>query len=112
MSNFENIVRPFQSPQVSYPTRIFDDTTAAAENPVLELGKEGSSKVFQESYSASNTTYKDQKSKELSRETEKKRIENPDDPAQYVDVENIKKLVLEQGKGSKYQKVEHEFKNT
>ena len=58
------------------------------------------------------TTYKDQEIKEQSRQTETKRITNPDDDSQFVDVENIKKLVTEQGEGSKYQKSTYRFSNT
>ena len=57
------------------------------------------------------TTYKDQEIKEQSRQTETKRIKNPDDESQFVDVENIKKLVTEQGEGAKYQKSTYTFTN-
>ena len=111
MSTLEQIVRPFQRTGVSYPTRIFDPTQKSAEDTVLALGKEGSTKTFNESFSEKVTTYKDQEIKEKSRQTEKKRITNPDDDNQFVDVENIKKLVTEQGEGSKYQKSTYSFTN-
>ena len=53
----------------------------------------------------------DQEVKEQSRETETKRIKNPDDESQFVEVENIKKLVTEQGEGAKYQKSTYTFTN-
>jgi hypothetical protein len=112
VSTLEQIVRPFQRTGVSYPTRIFNPTQKAAEDTVLALGKEGSTKTFNESFSEKVTTYKDQEVKEKSRETETKRITNPDDDSQFVDVENIKKLVTEQGEGSKYQKSTYSFTNT
>ena len=111
MSTLEQIVRPFQRTGVSYPTRIFNPTQKPAEDAVLMLGKEGSTKIFNESFSQKVTTYKDQEIKEKSRETEKKRITNPDDDSQFVDVENIKKLVTEAGEGSKYQKSTYSFTN-
>ena len=111
MSTLEQIVRPFQRTSVSYPIRIFNPTQKPVEDTVLMLGKEGSTKTFNESFSEKVTTYKDQEIKEKSRETEKKRIKNPDDETQFVDVENIKKLVTEQGEGSKYQKSTYNFTN-
>ena len=105
-------MRPFQRTGVSYPVRIFDPTQKVADDPVLTLGKDGSTKTFNELFSQRVTTYQDQEIKEKSRETETKRITNPDDDSQYVDVENIKKLVTEQGEGSKYQKSTYSFTNT
>ena len=46
MSALERIVRPFQRSGVSYPTRIFDPTQKEAEDTVLMIGKEGSTKTF------------------------------------------------------------------
>lgn len=111
MSTLEQIVRPFQRTGVSYPTRIFDPTKKPAEDAVLMIGHEGSTKTFNESFSEKVTTYKDQEIKEKSRETEIKRIKNPDDETQFVDVENTKKLVTEQGEGSKFQKSTYNFTN-
>jgi hypothetical protein len=112
MSQFETIVRPFQRTGVSYPERIFDTTAKPVVNVTLSLGLEGATKTFQESFSQHVTTYKDAQIKELSRTVEKKRITNPNDDSQYVDVENIKKLTTEKGKGRTYERAEYEFKNT
>lgn len=113
MSNrFEHIVRPFQTPQVTYPTRVFDTTQEPAEDVVKTFGQEGSTKAFSVSFESSVTTYKDEKTKEKSREVKKKRIENDEDPTQFVDVELIQKLTTERGGGSKWQKTISEFKNT
>jgi hypothetical protein len=109
---FEKIVRPFQTPQVSYPTRIFDTTVSAGEEILtFEFGKEGGTKVFQESFAENSTIYQDLTSKEQTRKVHKKRVENEDDPDQFVDVEVIDKLTVKQGQGSKYQKTNFEFKN-
>jgi antirestriction protein len=112
MSQFETIVRPFQRTGVSYPERIFDTTQKPVVDVTLSLGLEGSTKTFQESFASNITTYKDAQIKELSRETKKKRITNPEDSSQYVDVENIQKLTTEQGKGRNYKKSEYEFSNS
>jgi hypothetical protein len=112
MRRFEQIVRPFQLPSVTYPTRIFDPTKAAVEDIVKTFGEEGRPKSYQCSFNENITTYKDEKVKEKSRETSKKRIENPDDSSQHVDVELINKLTTTKGTGSKYQKSEYEFNNT
>lgn len=111
MSSLEQIVRPFQRTGISYPTRIYDPTAKETKDAVLMLGKEGSTKTFNESFSQRVTTYKDQEIKEKSRVTEVKRVENPDDASQYVDVEIIKKLTTEQGEGSRYQKSTYTFEN-
>lgn len=113
MSTFDKIVRPFQLPTVTYPTRIFDPTRAPPAAVVEVLyGEDSNAKSFQCSFSESITTYKDEKVKEKSRETSKKRIENPDDSSQFVDVELINKLTTTKGTGSKWQKSDYEFKNT
>jgi hypothetical protein len=113
MRRFEQIVRPFQLPTVTYPTRIFDPTKpVVVEDVVVTYGLEGQAKEYQCSFSENVTTYKDEKVKEKSRETSKKRIENPDDSSQFVDVELIKKLTTTKGTGTKYQKSEYQFNNT
>jgi hypothetical protein len=113
MRRFEQIVRPFQLPNVTYPTRIFDPTKPAlVEDVVKTFGEAGKAKNYQCSFNENITTYKDEKVKEKSRTTSKKRIENPDDSSQFVDVELINKLTTTKGAGSKWQKSEYEFKNT
>lgn len=111
-NTLEYVVRPFQTKQVTYPARVVDSTVATPATDVLVLiGQEGSTKTFNESFSESVTTYGDVTSKEKSRVTEKKHITNPDDESQFVDVELIKKLTVEQGEGRKYQKINFEFNN-
>lgn len=112
MSKFDHIVRPFQTPQVTYPTRIFDPSRPAVEDVVKTFGEEGNATSFGTSFQSSVTSYVDQKTKEIDRSTETKRIENESDPSQFVNVELIKKLTTESGKGKKYQKTDYEFKNT
>lgn len=112
MSQFEQIVRPFQRIGVSYPTRIFDPSQEAVTDMTLVLGQVGSTKTFQVSFSETVNTYADAEIKEKSRETTKKHITNPDDEDQFVDVEIIKKLTTEQGKGKDYKKSIYQFKNS
>jgi ribosomal protein L3 len=112
MRRFEQIVRPFQLPNVTYPTRIFDPTKpAAVEDVVKTYGLEGQAKEYQCSFNSNVTTYKDEKVKEKDRTTSKKKITNPDDESQFVEVELIDKLTTTKGAGSKWQKSEYEFKN-
>lgn len=111
ITTLEQVVRPFQSKQVTYPARVFDSTQETAEDVIVLIGKEGTTKTFNESFSSSITQYTEMKSKEKSRSTEVKHITNKDDDTQFVDVEIIKKLTLEQGKGRTYQKIDYEFNN-
>lgn len=110
-TTLEQVVRPFQTKQVTYPTRVFDTTQQAASDVVVLIGQDGATKLFNESFSESINTYQDVKSKEKSRSTEKKHITNPADDSQFVDVELIKKLSVEQGQGRTYQKINYEFNN-
>jgi hypothetical protein len=110
--SLEQVVRPFQLPQRTYPQRVVDDTTATTPDDVtIQIGKEGATKLFNESFSESTTSYGDVTSKEKSRSTEKKHITNPDDESQFVDVEIIKKLQVEQGQGRTFQRINYEFNN-
>jgi hypothetical protein len=111
---FDNIVRPFQSPQVNYPaipSRSGGGGAAPSDDVDLTFGLEGKAKIYNCSFSTSVNTYVDTKTKEIDRTTHTKRIENKDDPSQFVDVEVVDKLSVESGKQKKYQKTEYEFKN-
>jgi hypothetical protein len=112
---FDNLVRPFQTPQVNYPaipSRIGSGVAAVSDDIDLTFGEEGQAKVFNCSFNATINSYVDARAKETDRTVHTKRIENPDDPSQHVDVELIDKLSTEQGKGKKYQKTNYEFNNT
>jgi hypothetical protein len=112
MNRLEQVIRPFQLPTVSYPARIFDESNPkVVEDAVLEIGKVGSTKAFNEAFSENQSTYHDADIKEKSRETEKKHITNPNDDSQFVDVELIKKLTTEQGSGKDYKKSTYSFNN-
>jgi hypothetical protein len=92
MTSLERIVRPFQSQDVTPPQRIVDTSESAPENVLIQCGQSGSTKTFNSSYSSTITSYVKANQRELSRETSVKRITNPDDESQYVDVELIDKL--------------------
>lgn len=110
-ATLEQVVRPFQTKQVTYPARVVDNTQTVASDVTILIGKDGATKTFNESFSESTTSYSDVTSKEKSRSTEKKHITNPNDDSQFVDVEIIKKLAVEQGEGRNYQKINFEFNN-
>src|SRR5262245_54288101 len=112
MTQLENIVRPFQRREVTYPVRVFDDQPSSdTEDVVLNLGQEGATKAFNESFNNTVNSYEDETSREQSRKTHEKRVENPDDPSQFVNVEVIDKLTVKAGTGKKYQKTNFEFDN-
>jgi len=64
---FENIVRPFQSVDVSYPRRIVKVDETPPENVVLKVGDNGGVKTLGYSRSYSLTTYMQKVQKEVTR---------------------------------------------
>jgi hypothetical protein len=92
VTGLERIVRPFQSRDVTPPQRILNPSEPQVDNVLIQCGQTGSTKTFNSSYSSTITSYVESKHRELSRETSVKRITNPDDDSQYVDVELIDKL--------------------
>jgi hypothetical protein len=92
MTSLERIVRPFQSKDVTPPQPIFNPSSPPVDNVLIQYGQTGSTKTFNSSYSSTITSYVENKHRELSRETSVKRITNPDDETQYVDVELINTL--------------------
>jgi hypothetical protein len=63
---FENIVRPFQSIDVSYPRPIVKADSVPPANVVLKVGENGGLKTLGYSYSYALTTYMVKKQKEVS----------------------------------------------
>ena len=61
---FENIVRPFETPRIGPPQRIFSPYQEASETTLLQLGRGGSGKVMNGSYSFTQTHYMDTRLKE------------------------------------------------
>ncbi len=89
----ELTIRPFQSPDVTPPQVVPEGTKR--DDPVnVSAGKEGG-KTFDYSYSFSGTSRSSSDNyKEISRKTEKKRIENPDDPDQFVEIKRATEIKL------------------
>lgn len=110
---FERIVRPFETVRVMpYPQGATTIETSPTPAPIaLAIGQEGTVKTLTGSGSSTITTFQETKTKEISRETVEKRVENPEDSAQYVMVANTKKLETESGKGANYEKRTFEFKD-
>jgi hypothetical protein len=91
--SLERTIRPFQLPAVTPPALVLDDTKQA--DPVaVSLGREGG-KRFDYSYSFSSSVHSATDSyKEVSRKTETKRIENPDDSDQFVEIKRATEIKL------------------
>ena len=104
------IIRPFQSVTVTPPRRTAS-APSAPEEVVLLIGTEGEGKTFTGNYSSSQSFYMGQIVKETTRNTTQKRIENPDDSEQHVDVANINRLTTRSGSGQQYQQTIYTYKN-
>lgn len=94
MTVFENIVRPFQRKDVTPPTRIVGKEKVVEPVPVA-FGK-GGGKVLDYGFSFTpglQTTNLSDTYKEIKRDNyPKRRVENPDDSSQFVEVESVKKI--------------------
>jgi hypothetical protein len=109
MTSLERIVRPFEAfPGLPVPTAPKSTTKDTEENARLEIGRGANGKTFAGSFSGNVSRYMDANSKEKKRETSEKRVENPNDPDQFVMVERVYKLTT---KGVNGQKSNVEFKN-
>ena len=91
--SLERTIRPFQLPAVTPPALVLDDTKQS--DPVaVSLGREGG-KTFDYSYSFSSSVHSASDSyKEVSRKSESKRVENPDDPDQFVEIKRATEIKL------------------
>lgn len=58
-TRFENIVRPFESPRIGPPQRIFSPYQQTGENVTLTFGRSGKGKVMNGSYTATINVYMD-----------------------------------------------------
>lgn len=98
--SLEKIVRPFQTPEV-FDARTLTPQQLQDENPddaVATWGAPSSGDYTQFQISGlvgGTTTYT-----EKSRVTENVRVENPDDPSQFVEVERIKELRMANEQGN------------
>ena len=96
---FERIVRPFQTGNVSPPTRIAPaGDEKPSENVLRIIGKGGRVITYNGSSHASASYYMEAVETEFaqspSRKTHVKRITNPDDESQFIDVEVIDEITF------------------
>jgi hypothetical protein len=109
MSELERIVRPFAGfPASPGQAPLTPPAQPETENVRLEIGKDAGTKTYNGSFSANISRYMDANTKEKKRETSEKRVENPNDPDQFVMVERVDKLTTS---GVNGQKTNTEFKN-
>lgn len=110
---FERIVRPFQTTPFSpAPRPAIIEPDEPLENIVLIYGDGNSTaRTLVGSESGSITSFTKDETKEISREVTERRVENPDDPDQYVMVEDPKSIELEGGKRDTYKKQDITFKD-
>ena len=92
MPGMEYIVRPFLPSSIRLPAPP-EGESEFAPNVVVALAQQGSAVTFAWSSSASLTPGKT-KYKEVERTTKKVRVENPDDPSQFVEVDRVKKITV------------------
>jgi hypothetical protein len=105
MTAFELVVRPFETRKVTPPIRIIGKEKIV-EIPTQSYGSEGG-KVFPFSHFKSIDIETEQTFTEIKRETVKKRVENPDDSSQFVEVEQVKKLFLRSDSDPKVKPIYH-----
>jgi hypothetical protein len=110
--SFERIVRPFQRTGFTpAPAPAIVEPDEPLENLRFEIGKNGgTAKMLIGSESGSITAFTKTETKELSRETTERRVENPDDPSQYVIVEDTDSIESESGSRDTYKREETTFK--
>ena len=91
MASLEYIVRPFQTKDVTPPKKVFGAPREPKPPVKVEFGEAGA-KVFPITLNShvGFTTVNSTTIRETSRKTELKRVENPEDPDQYVMVRQPK----------------------
>lgn len=105
--SFERIVRPFQTIPFTPVARVVPTEEDELEDIVLEIGKDrGSVKTMQGSWSSSITAFTIDEGEEITRDVVVRRVENPNDPSQYVDVEDTSKVKWSTGKKDTYKETE------
>jgi len=65
MADFESIIRPYQTVDISPPQRVIATGTAAPANVVLVIGKGGGIKSLGASFNSQLNTYMDKQQKEV-----------------------------------------------
>jgi hypothetical protein len=92
MAGLEYVVRPFQTERVSLPGGGGNRRQVDSEAVVCHFVDDGNAKTF--SFSISQSVSGGDKFKEVSRKTKRVRIENPEDPEQFVVVDRVKKITV------------------
>jgi hypothetical protein len=94
MTSLELLIRPFQSKDVTPPKRIIGAEKTV--DPVnVSIGSAGGTALVFRAFAVIEFKVEDDFTyKEIERKTHTKRIENPDDPSQFVDVERIDRISL------------------
>ena len=94
MTSLELLVRPFQSKDVTPPKPIIGAEKAV--DPVnVSIGSGGGNALVFRAFTVIEFKTEDSFTyKEIDRKTHIKRIENPDDPSQFVDVERVDQISL------------------
>jgi hypothetical protein len=111
--SIESIVRPFVARDVTPPRRVVTEQASEPDTIRLEIGRKGGNvKTLSGSYSETRTFYVDGKQKEVDRKETPKRITNPNDPSQYVDVKQLDEMNVRFASGREgWQNVNYKFKN-
>jgi hypothetical protein len=93
MPNLESVVRPYAIQGVNPPKPQVEGPNAP-EQAILEFGGSGAS-VFTVALSAFTEVVTIEPHREISRTFDVVRVKNPDDPKQFVDVESLRKVTLQ-----------------
>lgn len=93
MSNMEQIIRPFL-PRDVRPTKVPVPNTRDSGPVTVTIGARGRATVFKYSKFETVNFSSEIEYVEVSRDTTTKRIENPNDPNQFVEVESIRKIIF------------------
>lgn len=94
MTSLEFLIRPFQSKDVTPPKRIIG-AEKTVDPVAVSIGASGGTAFVFSAFSVIEFKTEDSFTyKEIDRKTHIKRIENPDDPSQFVEVERIDQISL------------------
>jgi hypothetical protein len=80
-------------------------------NVLLLVGEVGEGTIYTGSFSEKKTFFLKTPQKEVARAGNFKRIVNPDDPDQHVDVANTRAVITKEGSGQDYKKVVHRYQD-
>lgn len=91
---FENVVRPFVAVDPSPARRVLFSSTKLAALVEPDLSATGDPAIYQWSQSSSSSNKESTDNREVKRTTSEVRVENPDDPTQYVMVQRIEDVTF------------------